>query len=43
MQMKAFRLNKHENCGKVLKYFEPFEQYRETVLATVLNCMITGV
>ena len=32
MQMKAFRLNKYENCGKVLKYFDAFELYRVTVL-----------
>ena len=23
--MKAFRLNKYENCGKIFKYFDPFE------------------
>ena len=32
--MKAFRLNKYENCGKVLKYFDAFELYRLTVLTT---------
>ena len=29
MQMKAFRLNEYENCGKDLKYFEAFD-YRDT-------------
>ena len=32
MQMKAFRLNKYENYGKVLKYFDAFELYRVNVL-----------
>ena len=32
MQIKAFRLNKYENCGKVLKYFDAFGLYRVTVL-----------
>ena len=27
MQTKVFRLNKYENCGKVLKYFDAFELY----------------
>ena len=44
MQMKAFRLNKYENCGKGFKYFDPFELYRATVLAIgTLNCMATTV
>ena len=33
MQMKAFRLNKYENCGKVLKYFDAFQLYRASVLS----------
>ena len=28
----AFRLNKYENCGKVLKRFDAFGLYRVTVL-----------
>ena len=32
MQIKAFRLNKYENCGKVLKYFDAFGLCRVTVL-----------
>ena len=31
MQMKAFRLNEYENCGKVLKYSDPFELYTVNV------------
>ena len=27
MQLKAFRLNEYENCSKVLKHFDHFEQY----------------
>ena len=34
MKIKAFRLNKCENCGKVLKYFGAFGLYRVTVLST---------
>ena len=30
---EAFRLNKYENCGKVLKYFDAFELYRASVLS----------
>ena len=44
MQMKAFRLNKYENSGKVLKYSDPFKLYRVTVLVIgTLNCMVTTV
>ena len=32
MQIKAFRLNKYENCGKVLKYFDAFGLYGVAVL-----------
>ena len=32
MQIKAFRLNKDENCGKVFKYFDAFGLYGVTVL-----------
>ena len=32
MSMKAFWLNKNENCGKVLKYFDVFELYRYTFI-----------
>ena len=32
MQTKVFQLNKYENCGKVSKYFDPFELCRVTVL-----------
>ena len=32
MQIKAFRLNKYEDCGKVLKYFDAFEGNWATVL-----------
>ena len=31
--MKAFRLNEYENCGKVLKYFDPFKIYKVPVLS----------
>ena len=37
MQMKAFRLNKYENCGKILKYFDAFELDIVTVLTTGKN------
>ena len=32
MQIKAFRLNKYENCGKVLKHFDAFGLCRVTAL-----------
>ena len=32
MSLKAFWLNKYENCGKVLKYFDVFELYRYTFI-----------
>ena len=32
MQMKAFRLNKYENNGSVLNYFDPYELYRVTLV-----------
>ena len=39
MQMKAFQLNKYENCGKVLKHFDHFQLNTVTVPATgTLNC-----
>ena len=41
---EAFRLNEHENCRLVLKYSNPFELYRVTVLAIgSLNFMATTV
>ena len=32
--MKVFRLNKYENCGKILKHFDAFELYVVTLLTT---------
>ena len=45
MQMKAFRLDKYENCGNVLKYFDAFELYRLTGLAigTLNISLLTSV
>ena len=44
MQMKAFRLNKYENNGKVLKYFDPSALYRVTVVNRgKLKVLVKGV
>ena len=40
-QMKVFRLNKYENCGKILKYFDAFELYIVTLLTTGKIKLIT--
>ena len=46
MQIKAFRLNKYEDCGKVLKYIDAFELYRVNVLTVgklIKNFIVTTV
>ena len=32
---KVFRLNKYENCGKILKYFDPLNYIATVVVLTM--------